>query len=83
MTGSLAEIRLVLAEVSDQLNSAYRQAELAMSAMRDAVSVLTGLGEHSEPLVPAELHKAVADLEGELDLIRRGVAAVAEIDARM
>jgi hypothetical protein len=83
MTGSLAEIRLVLAEVSTQLNAAYQQVAVALSGIEDARSVLAELGQHSEPLVPAELNQAVRGLEDELDLIRRGVAVVAEIDARM
>lgn len=83
MTGSLAEVRLVLAEVSHQLNAAHRQLTVALAGIEDARAVLTGLGQHSEPLVPAELHQAVRGLEDELDLIGRGVAAVAEIDARM
>jgi hypothetical protein len=84
VTGDLGEIRVVLAGVSEQLGNAFQHAGLARTRIADAVAVLDGLGEqHSEPLVPGELHHAADELERGLGLISGGVAAVADIDARL
>lgn len=84
MTGGLAEIRMVLAEVAEQLGTAHRHAGLARARLDDALAVLTALdGGHHETLVPPELHRAGAELDRGLGLISGGAAAVAEIDARL
>jgi len=81
---SLGEIRVVLAEVAEQLGSAYQHAGMARARIADAVAVLARLGEqHSEPLVPVELRRAADELERGLGLISGGAAAVADIDARL
>jgi hypothetical protein len=80
----LAEVRVVLAEIAEQLGDAYQQAGLARARIADAVAVLHDLGEqHSEPLVPAELHQAADELERGLGLISGGASLVADIDARL
>jgi hypothetical protein len=80
---SLAEVRAVLAEVGDRLGEALGHAGVARERLVDAVGVLDGLGEHSEPLVPAELRRAEQELEEGLRLIHGGVVAVADIGARL
>jgi hypothetical protein len=80
----MAEIRLVLAGVAEQLGEAYQHAGLARARIADAVAVLAGLSEqHSEPLVPDELRRAADELERGLGLISGGASAVADIDARL
>jgi hypothetical protein len=80
----LAEVRLVLAGVAEQLGNAYEHAGLARDRIADAVTVLDALGEqHSEPLVPAELRQAADELARGLELISSGASAVADIDARL
>ena len=80
----LGEIRFVLAGVNEQLGSAYEHAGLARERIADAVAVLDGLGEHhSTPLLPPELVKAAEELERGLGYISGGVAAVADISARI
>jgi N-acetylglucosamine kinase-like BadF-type ATPase len=80
----LGEIRAALAGVAEQIGSAYEQAGLARARIADAVALLSGLGEqHSEPLVPDELRRAVDELERGLGLISTGAAVVADIDARL
>jgi hypothetical protein len=80
----LAEIRSVLAEVVDQLGSAYEHAGRARERIADALALLERLGEqHSEPLVPDELRQAAEELERGLGLISGGSWAVADIDARL
>jgi hypothetical protein len=82
--GDLGEIRLVLEGVAEQLGTAYENAGLARERIADAVAVLDGLGEHhSTPLLPPELVRAAEELERGLGLISGGVAAVADINARM
>jgi hypothetical protein len=81
---SLGEVRVVLAGVAEQIDSAYRLAGLARARLNDAVALLTDLGaEHSAPLVPPELWRADAELERGLQLISGGASAVAAIDARL
>ena len=84
MTESLGEIRTVLAGVTEQLGSAYQYAGRARAGIVDAMALLDDLGEgHPEPLVPAELRAAAAELERGLALISGGASAVADIDARL
>lgn len=84
MNDSLGEIRTVLADVTEQLGTAYRHAGTARARLSDAVAVLAELGAgHPEPLVPAELRHAGAELDRGLGLISGGVSAVADIDARL
>jgi hypothetical protein len=86
MTGpdSLGEIRAALAAVAEQIGSAQRHAGVARARLADAVAVLSALdGQHSEPLVPAELRGAQAELDRGLGLISGGATAVADIDARL
>jgi hypothetical protein len=81
---SLGEVRVVLADVAEQLTSAYRMAGIARARIADAVTLLTDLGaEHSAPLVPPELRRADAELERGLRYISGGAGAVAAIDARL
>ena len=80
----LGEIREVLAGVTEQLGSAYQHAEAARERIADAVAVFDGLGEqHSTPLLPPELARAAEELERGLACITGGVAAVADISARI
>jgi hypothetical protein len=80
----MAEIRVVLAGVAEQLGSAYQHAGLARDRIADALALLDGLGEqHSEPLVPVELRQAAEELERGIGLINGGASAVADIDARL
>lgn len=80
----LGDVRVELAGVTEQLGSAYQHAGLARARIADAVAVLGGLGEqHGRPLVPDELRRAAEELERSLTLIGGGVAAVADLDARL
>jgi hypothetical protein len=82
--GDLGEIRAVLEGIAAQLGSAYEHAGIARERIADAVTVLDGLGEHhSTPLLPPELVKAAEELDRGLGIITGGVAAVADITARM
>jgi hypothetical protein len=84
VSDSLTEVRQLLAGVAEQLGSAYQHAGLARSRIAAAVQVLDGLDRgHPEPLVPPELRKAAEELDRGLTLISGGVAAVADIDARL
>ncbi len=84
MNGSVAEIRLELAGVTEQLVEAYRHATTARARLADAVAVLTELsGNHPEPLVPPQLRRADGELDRSLSLISGGAAAVADLDARL
>lgn len=84
MSDSLGEIRTALAHVAEQLGTAYRHAGEARSRIGDAVALLSALDEqHPEPLVPAQLRRAGAELDRGLTLIAGGAAAVADIDARL
>jgi len=86
MTGSFGEVRALLAAASESLGSAFEHAGAARRRLHDAVGVLAGLdalGQHREPLVPVELRRAEEELERGLGLIGLGVAAVADIDARI
>lgn len=84
MSDSLGEVRYALAGVTEQLGTAMQYAALARTRIVDAVTVLSGVGEqHNEPLVPAELHRAVEELERGLGLMTGGAEAVSHIEARL
>lgn len=84
MTGSLGDVRQELAGVAACLQDAYGHAAAARARLDEAVAALTELGrEHSEPLLPPELTKALGELDRSLGLISGGAAAVAELDARL
>lgn len=84
MSGSLGEVRQALADVTAQIDEAYRHAATARARLTDAVAVLTEMGtQHSEPLVPPELRRADGELDRSLTLISSGAAAVADLDARL
>jgi hypothetical protein len=80
----VGDVRVALAGAAEQIGTAHRHAGVAQARLADAAAVLDGLGEeHSEPLVPGELRRAVDELERGLGLISGGAAAVADIDARL
>lgn len=80
----LGDVRVALASVAEHLASAHQHAGLARARIADAVAVLSELGEqHGEPLVPESLRRAADELERSLTMIGGGVAAVADIDARL
>lgn len=84
MTESISEVRAVLAAVAESLGSADRHARIARERLEEAVGVLTALdGEHSESLVPPQLHRASEVLDHGLAAIGGGRAAVADLDARL
>jgi hypothetical protein len=81
---NLAEVRVALAGVAEQIGVAYQHAGLARARIADAVALLDALGaQHSEPLVPPALRRAADELDRGLALISGGAAAVADIDARL
>jgi hypothetical protein len=84
VTGSIDDVRALLAQVAEQLGAAQKHAELARARIADATAVLSGLDEqHSETLVPEDLRRAADELDHGLELIGGGVMAVADIDARL
>ena len=84
MSESVAEVRAVLAAVSESLGSAAQHARFAHDRIEEAVAVLTDLDrEHSESLVPPELRRASAELTHGLVAIVGGRDAVAGLDARL
>jgi hypothetical protein len=84
VTGSIGDVRALLAQVAEQLGAAQQYAELARARIADATAVLSDLDEqHSEPLVPEELRRAAEELDHGLELIGGGALAVADIDARL
>lgn len=83
-TSAVLEVRAALGEVLDGLGTVGRLLELAQARAADAAAVLGGLADqHHESLVPAELHRAEAELARSRQLISAGCAAVAVIDARL
>jgi hypothetical protein len=83
-TSTVTEVRAALGEVLDRLGAAAHLVALAQARVRDALAVLAELdGQHHETVVPAELHRAEADLTRGRQLIGGGVTAVAAIDARL
>jgi hypothetical protein len=84
VTDSLGELRAALAGVGERLGEALGYAAIARDRLSDALGLLTALdGQHSEPLVPPELQRAGDELDNGLRLISTGVAAVADIGARL
>lgn len=77
----IGDVRVELAVVAEQIASAYRYTGVAHARIAEAVTVLSGLGE--QPLVPAELRRAVDELDRSLGLISGAVAAVADLGARL
>lgn len=68
----------------DHIGAARAHAGVAHGRISDAVGLLEGLGEqHSEPLVPPELRRAVDQLDRGLGLIGAGEDRVADIAARL
>ncbi|GEL18271.1 hypothetical protein [Pseudonocardia asaccharolytica] len=83
-SSSLAEVKVVLADVAELTRAAYRHVELAMVRLADATAHLAELGrQHQEPLVPVGLIRAETELERGLQLLTTAAAAVADIDARL
>ncbi len=80
---SFEEIRVVLAEVADQIGRAQQHAAVARARIVDATVVLTKLGEEQSGLPPAALGKAAEELDRGLGLISGGAEAVAGIDGRL
>lgn len=84
MSESLGEIRAALADVAEQLGTAYRHAGIARARLADALAVLTELdAQHGEPLVPPTLHRAGTELDRVQGLISGSASAVAAIEARL
>jgi hypothetical protein len=84
MTESISEVRAALAAVSESLGTADRHARFARERLEEAVALLTALdGEHSESLVPSQLHRASEALDHGLAAIGGGRDAVAVLDARL
>jgi hypothetical protein len=80
---SLEEVREMLHDAAQEIGQARHYAGLARGRLDDAVGVLTGLGEHREPLVPPELRRAADELDRGLGLIGAGENRVADIMARL
>ena len=80
---AVEEVRAMLLGAVEEVEQAGRYARDARGCLADAVSVLTGLGEHREPLVPTELRRATDELERGLDFIGAGGARIADIAARL
>lgn len=84
MTDSLGELRAILADVRERLGEALGYAATARDRLSDAVGLLSDLdGQHSEPLVPAELRRAGDELDRGLRLISGGAAVITDIGARL
>lgn len=67
----------------EEITKARHSAGVARSRIDDAVGVLSGLGEHREPLVPPELSRAADELDRGLGLIGAGERTVTDIAARL
>ena len=80
---SLEEVRAMLLGAVEEIGQARRHAGDARGRLADAVGVLTGLGEHREPLVPPELRRATDELDRGLGLIGAGEQRIADIAARL
>lgn len=84
MSASIAEVRAQLAEVSEQLRTAYRCTWDAKARLTEAIAALTELDRsHHDKLVPAELLRAEQELTRTLGLISGGADSVAALDARI
>jgi hypothetical protein len=83
-TFSVAEIRAVLAEVSDRLGAAYQSTRTAQASISQAIALLTDLDRHhDESLLPDELRRADDELTRGLASISGGADVVATIDSRL
>ncbi len=80
---ALEEVRQMLLGAAEEIGQARQYAGIARGRLADAVGVLTGLGEHREPLVPPELRRAADELDRGLGLIGAGESRVADIAARL
>lgn len=81
---SLGEIRRVLADVCNQLGTAYHHAGVARDRLTDAETVLAALSEqHHESLVPPQLRHAETELDRGLDLITNVMSLVTDLGARL
>ena len=80
---SVEEVRAMLLGAVEEIELARQHAGEARGCLADAVGVLSGLGEHREPLVPTELRRATDELERGLDLIGAGEQRIADIAARL
>ena len=67
----------------EEIGHARQYAGVARGRIADAVGVLTGLGEHREPLVSPELRRAADELDRGLTFIGAGETTVADIAARL
>jgi hypothetical protein len=84
MSGSLGELRAVLAEVSSRLSAAHMALSGAQQRISEALALLTELGQsHHDSLVPPELPRADQELARGLGLISGGADAVAAVEARL
>jgi hypothetical protein len=80
---SLEEVREMVLDAAEQIEHARQHAGVARGRLADALSVLAGVGEHREPLIPPELRRAADELDRGLGLIRAGESRVADIAARL
>jgi hypothetical protein len=84
LTGGLGDVRAALAEVEDGIGAAVAHAGVARQRIADAIDLLADLdAQHSSSLVPPELRRAADTLDTGLHLMTGGVAAVADIGARL
>jgi hypothetical protein len=79
----MEEVRAMLLGAVEEIGHAREYAGMARGRLSDAVGVLTGLGEHREPLIPPELRLAADELDRGLSLIGAGETRVADIAARL
>jgi hypothetical protein len=80
---SLEEVRAMVLGAVEKVGHAREHAGVARGRLTEAVGVLSGLGEHREPLVPTELRRAVDELEHGLELIGAGERQITDIAARL
>ena len=80
---SLQEVRAMLLGAVEEIGQARHHAGAARGCLADSVGVLSGLGEHLEPLVPTELRRAADELDRGLGFMGAGEQQIAEIAARL
>jgi hypothetical protein len=84
VVSSLEEVRAVLAAVAENVRSAYELCGQARNGIADAVALLEPLGtQNAQPLPPAQLRRAVDELERGLGLMQAGATAVTDLSARL
>jgi hypothetical protein len=84
VTGGLGDVRAALAEIEDGISAAVAHAGMAREQIADAIGLLADLdAQHTSSLVPPELRRAADTLDTGLRLMTGGVAAVADIGARI